>query len=174
MLWLVPLSASAGTVHTWVDEDGVTHFSDEPPESQQVDVTVLEVPENFPQPAAADEDYYSIVNQWQRAQEERMAREQLKLERAKLKAEQRRQSPDYAEIRYEPVPYVVAPARYPGFYDPGYGFNPRHKPVHYRYPYRQGYADYPKSTPHYFGQRGRGLHTSRARGYSPKFSVGIR
>jgi hypothetical protein len=172
VLWLVPFGAGAATVHTWVDEGGVTHFSDQPPESEAVEVTVLEISEDYPQPAATDDDYYSIVNQWQRAQEERMVREQLKLERAKLKAQQQRQAPDYVEVNYQPVPYVVAPPRYPGFYGRGYGFYGRPGRGVYR-PHGQGFQDYPGIAPYRSAHRGRGpsgSHTRRSSRLS--FSLG--
>ena len=70
--------AQASVIHKWVDADGVTHYSDEPPTG---DVTGLEQID-LPTPAIAAHrrasDYYSIANQWRR-----MHRERIELERAR-------------------------------------------------------------------------------------------
>ena len=105
---LTPAAASA--VHKWIDERGVTHYSDEPPDS--VETTLIELPEpTIIRTASEDDgladDYYSISNQWQRMNEERLERERLNLERARIRAA--RQTPVTApaanddEVRYVPV-----------------------------------------------------------------------
>ena len=78
------LAAPVGavTVHTWVDEQGVTHFADAPPGGAQPSNEV-EVDEG-PTKGRAEDDYYSIVNQWQRLRAEREAQDALALERDRL------------------------------------------------------------------------------------------
>ncbi len=102
--------ADGGPVHKWVDDDGVTHYSDEAPPS--VVTTLIELPE----PPRADsagssgepqDDYYSISNQWQRMHQERLERERLNLERERIRVA--RQAPPAAAkddddaVRYLPV-----------------------------------------------------------------------
>ena len=73
-------------VHKWIDEQGVTHYSDEAPEATET--TLIDLPE----PAAGQagggiaEDYYSISRQWERMNRERLEREKLELERARIAA----------------------------------------------------------------------------------------
>ena len=73
-------SVYAISVFQWVDSEGVTHFSDETP----VDGTAVEqlsnfeVDENYPQGRDPEEDYFSIINQWKRTNDERGARDSLR------------------------------------------------------------------------------------------------
>ena len=80
-------------VYRWVDEGGVTHFSDSPPAAQnapQGGVESLSLPDNFPVAANPADDYYSIINQWKRMREERNEKEKLALEQERLRLEQSR------------------------------------------------------------------------------------
>lgn len=92
----------AGSVHKWVDEQGITHYSDQLPKSinnkisnsvEQVDV--LDSYRNTDLVGPQD-DYYSVTNQWARMREERIARKQLQLEKNKQK-----------EVASPAVPQVV-------------------------------------------------------------------
>lgn len=86
-------AAAEDTVYTWVDGDGVTHFSDAPPGKAGAtpgDVETMAMPEGFPDTADAGEDYYSIANQWRRMKEERSEREERALERERLRIEKAR------------------------------------------------------------------------------------
>ena len=78
------VAAGDVTVHRWVDEQGVTHFSDTPPRaavrSERWEVTVS-APDTDPATA-----YYSVANQWRRLSRERDAREARRLERRYLDA----------------------------------------------------------------------------------------
>ncbi|MBX9605344.1 MAG: DUF4124 domain-containing protein [Gammaproteobacteria bacterium] len=119
------LAAPVGavTVHTWVDEQGVTHFADAPPGGAQPSNEV-EVDEG-PMDARAEDDYYSIVNQWQRLRAEREAQDALALERDRLDAE-RAPSP--------PVAPTPAPEDDPMFLSPYYGFGAGRYPGHHHHP----------------------------------------
>ena len=100
--------ADAANVHKWVDENGVTHYSDAPPEA--VETTLIDVPEP-PAVSAGDheDDYYSISKQWERMNRERLEREKLAVERARLRAEQKSAAPPTVyvqqsdEVRYVPI-----------------------------------------------------------------------
>lgn len=84
LLTAVAAAAEGVTVHRWVDDQGVTHFSDTAPRtavrSERWEVTVREAE---PDPAAG---YYSVANQWRRLSRERDAREARRLERRYLDA----------------------------------------------------------------------------------------
>lgn len=72
--------ASASVIHKWVDAKGVTHYSDVAPESEGASST-LDIPVADPARAASTDDYYSIQNQWQRVNQERLAREKRQQEK---------------------------------------------------------------------------------------------
>jgi len=134
--------ASAAAAHKWIDADGVTHYSDKPPNS--VETTLIELPERGALETASEngrpaDDYYSISNQWQRMNQERVERERLALERAKLRAAQQTPAPtpvvaeDDNDIRYVPV-YV------------GFGFHrPHHR--HHRHGASLRYSPQPPAQP---------------------------
>jgi len=83
LLCNICLPAAATTVLRWVDADGVTHFSDTPPVDNAEVVTELEFRDSLP--TVAEDDYYSIANQWNRMREEREAKTKLALEKAKIR-----------------------------------------------------------------------------------------
>ncbi len=99
----VPVTAV--TVHTWVDEAGVRHYADAPPSAPEADSIAIELADTST-PADVREDYYSIVNQWQRLREERAASDALALERARLRAAAQ------ADAAREVVVYATAPRHY--------------------------------------------------------------
>ena len=81
------LPAFAVGVHKWVDEDGVTHYSDKAPEATET--TLIDLPDPAAPQAGDDgieDGYYSISRQWERMNRERLEREKLELERAKIAA----------------------------------------------------------------------------------------
>ena len=121
--WMLVLLALAGstlvqaaTIHKWVDDKGVTHYSDEPPEHAPAPVTQIDIETGTRTPKAEAGDdadhYYSIANQWQRMQRESELRQQRELERASLKQKQQAAAaPPYREVRE--TRYVAAyPYRY--------------------------------------------------------------
>lgn len=118
--------ASAGVVHKWVDEDGITHYSDEIPLSIRTPVTSIEIPEVTAAAGDAISDEYSIANQWRRMHQERIERDKLALEKTRLKAAQQQTT----EVVYVEQPqesrYVLS---YPGFRYRKHG----HNRSHYKY-----------------------------------------
>ena len=77
----------AVTVHTWKDENGVTHFSDEPA-PQGVKSNTVEFDKIDSAQKLQTEDFYSIANQWRRLKAERDAsRERLEAKAKRLAAE---------------------------------------------------------------------------------------
>lgn len=90
---LLSPAAAGDVVYRWVDEDGITHFSDSPPAAQNMPrggVKSLSLPDNFPEAINPNGDYYSIINQWKRMREERNEKEKLALEEERLRLEQSR------------------------------------------------------------------------------------
>ena len=94
----VLLPAYAGVVHKWVDEKGITHYSDEAPVPGSSEMTQIELPETTQATAGAQGDYYSIANQWDRMLKERLKRANLKLEHDRLKAIRREENPDIVYV----------------------------------------------------------------------------
>ena len=94
------------TIHQWVDADGVTHFSDSPPSTAVDDVKTLELADNLSSADNPAADYYSITNQWQRLRDERDRNAELRLERQRLRAEERAAAVEpqpYSQPQYLPV-----------------------------------------------------------------------
>ena len=91
LLVLLATHANAGavTVHTWIDGDGVRHYSDAPPASATADLERFVIADTPASATASDEDYYSIVNQWQRMREERDESKAHRLERERIRSEER-------------------------------------------------------------------------------------
>ncbi len=96
LLSAIALNAHAGSVHKWVDAQGVTHYSDQLPETlaknnysavKQIDV--LDTYNSSSSNLEHRDDYYSVTNQWARMREERLERKQLQLEKAKEIARQK-------------------------------------------------------------------------------------
>lgn len=77
---------NADAVHKWVDVNGVTHYSDEVPSDEVKTVTQINLPVYSSSSSDAENDYYSIANQWMRVHEQRLALEKIKLEKAKQEA----------------------------------------------------------------------------------------
>jgi len=78
---------SAATIHKWVDEKGITRYSDQAP-GPATRVTRIEVDtRGYASSSALRESdrFYSIANQWERINQERLQRQQLALQQAALK-----------------------------------------------------------------------------------------
>jgi len=93
--------ADAATIYKWVDQNGATHYSDHAPDLPVNAVTRIDIDE---QGRAVDplkntsENFYSIANQWQRVNQERLQRQQLELQRAAARAATRVETPT---VRHE-------------------------------------------------------------------------
>ena len=100
-----PAVLQAAAIHKWVDEKGVTHYSDEPPptaavDSTQLDITTGKARDAEGAAASAEEDYYSIANQWQRMQREQALRQQREIERAAIQADHAQAQASQAQQYY--------------------------------------------------------------------------
>ncbi|MGB5178500.1 MAG: DUF4124 domain-containing protein [Gammaproteobacteria bacterium] len=174
LLTLSASFASAAEVYTWVDDSGVTHFSEKPPAERTRDAQLIEVMPTAAPASSVDDDFYSVINQADRMEARRLENEKLAAEKKQADAEASKARAEAAAIRqgayndsgsdtsrYYPVyPYYPRYGHHPG--RPGYGHHPGrpgygHKPV---YPVYPGYAR-PKNprtslgkTPGMPGQRG--------------------
>ena len=104
--------AQAAAIHKWVDEKGVTHYSDQAPTAATSSVTQLDVDTRTGTTQASAQssgNYYSIANQWQRMNQERLQQRQLDLQRAAISLEaQALRSSTEEKVESEPASYVVA------------------------------------------------------------------
>jgi len=153
LLTLSTSFAGAAEVYTWVDDSGVTHFSETPPAQRTSDTQLIEVTPTAAPASLADDDFYSVVNQADRMRARRLENEKLAAEKKQADAEASKARAEAAAIRqgayndsasdnsrYYPVYPFYPRSRYghhPG--RPGYGHHPGrpgygHKPVHPVYP----------------------------------------
>ena len=132
------VDVQAAEIHKWIDERGITHYSDEAPQSPGVTVTRLEISTHGsagPVPSQTPGDYYSIANQWQRMQQERLQQQRLELQRVaasiarQTEAEPVRDRDDSRATRY-----VVA---YPYPLHRRHGHHYKHRRRH-AHPYQPG------------------------------------
>lgn len=156
--------ALAGAVYTWVDPDGVTHFSETPPPYPGVPARMIELAP-LPPPPAEHDDYYSVIRQAERMEKRRLENEKLEAERLRAEAEARRARIEAEAVTQPPVIYpdgetVFFPA-YP--YYPSYGSGHREKP--WRPGNRPGDPGYWPDKPGYWpGQPG---HSQPGHGFRP-------
>jgi hypothetical protein len=134
--------AIAAPVFTWVDRDGVTHYSETPPENHSIDSEMIDLePAPAAGPAPAD-DYYSVIRQAERMEKSRLENEKARTER--LKAEAAIRQAAAAEQAQSASSDDEAKRYYPAYpvygYRPGYrpGFKPGYRPGH-RYGHRHGH-----------------------------------
>ena len=111
-MMLAGTSVPAVTIHTWVDENGVRHYADAPPDRSATAASQFEIPASATATDSGD-DYYSIVNQWERLRAEREADAARALERERLASQERvaraAAAPDYGPERSEYDSYPIYP-----------------------------------------------------------------
>ena len=76
-------------IHKWVDQNGITHYSDEPPPDEQTATTQIDLPEPKPADENSQDNYYSIANQWARMHQERLDREKVRAQSNATRSAQR-------------------------------------------------------------------------------------
>ncbi|MFZ9038706.1 MAG: DUF4124 domain-containing protein [Gammaproteobacteria bacterium] len=79
-------SAPAQTVKKWVDEEGVTHYSDQKPVDGDPGVKEIEVPEANVTPVDTEDANKRIQEQLKKMEQDRMAREQEAREKEEARA----------------------------------------------------------------------------------------
>ena len=141
VLLLAAPAVGSAQVYTWIDNNGITNFSESPPVDDSISIEQIE---NLPPPSAGnttDENFYSVVNQANRMEARRLENMKIIAERQQAEAETKRaiaearaakQSAyqDNNSAPYFPA-YPVIP-RY-GYGRPGYA-RPGHGQPGYKYP----------------------------------------
>jgi len=150
------LPVSAAVVHKWVDEKGVTHYSDAAPETPATMVTKIDLRNRKPAKSSVQNDYYSIKNQWQRLHKERLEQEKVKVEKTRQEAALRSAEPQVVYIN-EPREKQAAIV-YQGSFHPRHG----HGRLHKRHNRQRGY----RNKWYYRGGAPAGLHAGRWKGTS--------
>ena len=79
-------SAQAQTVKKWVDEEGVTHYSDQKPVDSEPGVKEIEVPETNVTPVDTEDANKRIQEQLKKMEQDRLAREQEARENEEARA----------------------------------------------------------------------------------------
>ena len=131
----LPVSANpAEQVYTWVDDSGTTHFSEAPPLEPATDASLIEVlPASGAAPSnAADDGFYSVINQAERMQTRRLENEKLTAEKrlADAKAGKARAEAQAAlQSSYNDNNITYYPA-YPYYYPRYRRHRPGHRPGH--------------------------------------------
>jgi len=113
---LVVFSAHAQTVHKWVDEEGVTHYSDKKSASDETEVNKIEVPKADTVKTESEEINTRIKDQLQQMEQDRKEAERIRQEEKKARAieeslqrealipEEPREKKDKGSGRRRPVP----------------------------------------------------------------------
>ena len=167
LVFLASQNATAGKVYKWTDEEGITHFSDEPPvnttitDTQEINIDIY-ANDNV------DPDEYSIINQADRmaerrrkVTEERLAKKRLHLEekRLALELEQYRQNEVYSEqVGYQPVYYSTYQQPYfyrqPRFARQRFAHHRGNTHQQFRHPHRSRFAHGGRISAGHRGHRG--------------------
>ena len=125
VLFTLLSSSSAGPVYTWMDDSGVTWFSDTPPADESINAGLIE---GLPPPAAGmpvDGDFYSVVNQAKRMETRRLLSEKLTAERLRAEAEASRARAEALAAQQPEIIYDNAPD---GYFLPYYPYSQHRRP----------------------------------------------
>jgi hypothetical protein len=139
LLTLLSGSSAGPVVYTWVDDSGITCFSDTLPEDDSISVNLIE---DLPQAAAGmpgDEDFYSVVNQAKRMETRRLLNEKLTAERLRAEAEANRARAEALAAQQPTIVYEEGP----GYIWPYYPRN------HHRHPHKGHKPERPVRPEHY-------------------------
>lgn len=121
---LLAAPAHATEVYRWVDENGVTHFTENPPPGVAADrVSRTDVPDIESSGIAAESAYDT------EAHAERMAEWRAGLEAEREEARERERERAEREARQQPV--VVQESARAVWWPPGYLRPPHHRPPHH-------------------------------------------
>lgn len=113
-------TAVATEVYRWVDEDGVSHFSQNPPPEDVDGVKKMTLEDTTPPDYDPDEDRYNVAEQ-----EKRMAsiRDDMQEKRDAERERRRKAAAQQPAIQYQqPYPYGYSSFLRPGY--PGYPVQP--------------------------------------------------
>jgi hypothetical protein len=140
VLLTVLSSSSASPVYTWMDDSGITWFSDTPPTDESINIGLIE---DLPRPTAGmllEGDFYSVVNQAKRMETQRLLAEKLKAERLQAEAAAHQARAEASAAQQPTIVYDYWPGGYV------YPYYPRH---HNRHPHKRHKPGRPGKPEHY-------------------------
>ena len=140
-LFLAFSQTPAGEIYTWVDADGIVHYSATPPDDATSEVAQIELPPPPPPRPASAEDFYSVINQAARMRARRLESEALMAQRraADAAARQARAEEQVALELARQSSIQDQPRYYPLYlHNPRIGHRPywKHRPGHHDRHYR--------------------------------------
>lgn len=104
----------AAEIYQWVDENGVSHFSQQPPPKDTQNVSTQTIRNATPSAAVLAEDIYDT-----KAHEERMAEWRKERDKERQDARDRKAQANQQQIKYQqPESYGRRPYLYPPIYRP--------------------------------------------------------
>jgi hypothetical protein len=144
-------SAFAVSVFQWEDSNGVTHFSEQTPSEGMVvhHLSHYELDENYPQGKEPAEDYFSVVNQWKRVNDERESRIKLKQANRQSRTFVPQKQIQAPSIEQPPQRYYSRLLPHPYSYNHGQGF---HQGFHVSQPGNQTMDPVPTTPRAYAGK----------------------
>jgi hypothetical protein len=136
LVLLPQTQARAGAVYTWVDNLGVTHFSQTPPPDPGIEPSMIELKPLPPAPRSEYDDYYSVIRQAERMERRRLENEKLEVERLQAEAEALRARAEAKAAMQSPGGYADETAGYA----PVYPYYPHYRPGYGNKPWPPGYG----------------------------------
>jgi hypothetical protein len=114
LLVIASANIAASQIYQWVDENGVSHFSQQPPPKDTQDVSTKANRNTAPYSGGEAEDIYDT-----KAHEERMAEWREQREQERKDARDRKEKEATQQVRYpQPESYGRRPYIYPPIYRP--------------------------------------------------------
>ncbi len=111
---LASAQLAASEIYHWVDENGVSHFSQQPPDKNTPNVSTQKIRDTSPSDGVLAEDIYDT-----KAHEERMAEWRKQREQERKDARDRKQQAARQQLTYpQPESYGRRPYLYPPIYRP--------------------------------------------------------
>jgi hypothetical protein len=114
LLVIASANIAASQIYQWVDENGVSHFSQQPPPKDTQDVSTKAIRDTAPYRDGEAEDIYDTKAHEERMAEWREQREQERKDARDRRDQDARQQPTYQQ----PESYGRRPYIYPPIYRP--------------------------------------------------------
>jgi hypothetical protein len=120
LLLIAATNTGASEIYHWVDENGVSHFSQQPPSKDTQDVSTRTIIETTPVAGGEAEDIYDTKAHEERMAEWREQREQERKDARDRRDQDARQQPTYQQPEsYGRRPYIYPPIYRPPVRPPG-------------------------------------------------------
>jgi len=120
LLVIAGTNIGASEIYQWVDENGVSHFSQQPPSKDTQDVSTRKIIETTPAVGGEAEDIYDTKAHEERMAEWRKQREQERKDARDRRDQDARKQPTYQQPEsYGRRPYIYPPIYRPPVRPPG-------------------------------------------------------